>query len=237
MLGEFGGIKEAILILIGFFVFPVSEFSFYNNIIKRLFLAKTKDENLFKDSKTMFDRQDNQHTTFVKSKDDKKLQRAESMKCRVRYDRAILLSFMQRACLFVLNFVSTSFGGLLVGKCCGYERKLTKVERLYAKGCDRIDQELNVIKIIKNLKSLRIVMKEFVDKKTLLQINHNRRNIIEIDSSDPDAGDYISSHDEHNHNKGGTPIFGNPASSIRTVESPTPRDPNDETPLGDEKIG
>ena len=48
MLGEFGGLKEAFLIMFGFLIFPVSEFTFYNDIIKRLFLAKTKDAKLFR---------------------------------------------------------------------------------------------------------------------------------------------------------------------------------------------
>ena len=56
MLGYIGGIKEAIFIMFGFFCSPISEFAYYNDIVKRLFMAKTRDAELFERNKTWIDR-------------------------------------------------------------------------------------------------------------------------------------------------------------------------------------
>ena len=46
-----GGIVEVIMIIFGFFLFPISEHSFYLKAARMLYYARTKDEKLF--SKTV----------------------------------------------------------------------------------------------------------------------------------------------------------------------------------------
>ena len=47
LLGDLGGVKEVIMIVFGFFLFPISEHSFINQATKRQFLVKTEDTELF----------------------------------------------------------------------------------------------------------------------------------------------------------------------------------------------
>jgi hypothetical protein len=42
-----GGIVEVIMIIFGFFLFPISEHSFYLKAARMLYYARTKDEKLF----------------------------------------------------------------------------------------------------------------------------------------------------------------------------------------------
>lgn len=51
VLGDLGGIVEVIMIIFGFFLFPISEHSFYLKAARMLYYARTKDEKLF--SKTV----------------------------------------------------------------------------------------------------------------------------------------------------------------------------------------
>ena len=46
LLGDFGGLFECIMIIMHLWIAPWSQFSFSINAIKKLYMAKTKDENL-----------------------------------------------------------------------------------------------------------------------------------------------------------------------------------------------
>jgi hypothetical protein len=47
LLGDLGGATEVIMIIFGFFIFPVAEHQFTIAAAKRLFLARTKDNSIF----------------------------------------------------------------------------------------------------------------------------------------------------------------------------------------------
>jgi len=47
LLGDLGGVTEVIMIVFGVFLFPVSEFSFVMKAAKRLFLARTRENEFF----------------------------------------------------------------------------------------------------------------------------------------------------------------------------------------------
>lgn len=47
LLGELGGVMEVLILFFGLFLFPISEHSFYLNAIKKLFFAKTHDDEVF----------------------------------------------------------------------------------------------------------------------------------------------------------------------------------------------
>jgi hypothetical protein len=49
LLGKLGGITNVMMLLFGFFLFGISEHSFILKASKKLFIARTKDETLFKD--------------------------------------------------------------------------------------------------------------------------------------------------------------------------------------------
>lgn len=54
--------------------------------------------------------------------------------------------------------------------------------RLKQRGSQKINKELNVLKIIKSLRDMKILMKsKMLDKETKFEIAHSRKNIIDID--------------------------------------------------------
>ena len=47
LLGRLGGITNVMMILFGFMVYPISEHSFILKAAKKLFIARTRDPNMF----------------------------------------------------------------------------------------------------------------------------------------------------------------------------------------------
>ena len=50
LLGDLGGVTEVITLVMGILLFPISESSYNMMSSKRMFLARTKDTNLFEDA-------------------------------------------------------------------------------------------------------------------------------------------------------------------------------------------
>ena len=46
LIGDLGGVTEVVMILFGFFLYPISEFEFNLEAMKTLFMARTSDPNL-----------------------------------------------------------------------------------------------------------------------------------------------------------------------------------------------
>jgi hypothetical protein len=57
LLGDLGGVTEVIMIVFGLIIFPVSEHSFIIKAVKKLYMAKTKNDKLFKLSKSYQERE------------------------------------------------------------------------------------------------------------------------------------------------------------------------------------
>jgi hypothetical protein len=51
LLGDLGGVTEVIMICFGIFIYPVSEHSFVIKAIRKLYMAKTKENQVFQDKK------------------------------------------------------------------------------------------------------------------------------------------------------------------------------------------
>ena len=63
--------------------------------------------------------------------------------------------------------------------------------RLKQKGSSMLKKELNVIKIVKGLRDLKILAKHYlIDDKIQFNVNHNKRNVIKIDSSASDGSNF-----------------------------------------------
>ena len=48
LLGEVGGVMKVFISIFGVIFYPISRFQFYFNSVKKLYLARTKDNNLMK---------------------------------------------------------------------------------------------------------------------------------------------------------------------------------------------
>ena len=66
--------------------------------------------------------------------------------------------------------------------CLKKKIKKSKLHKLVSKSSDRIDSELNIVKIIKNLKFLKILMKKHLtDPMMRKKIEHDDKNIVDLD--------------------------------------------------------
>ena len=74
-----------------------------------------------------------------------------------------------------------------MGKCfcdfCWTKKK--KLQKLKAKGADKIETELNIVKIMNYLRNFKVVLKNSLLTKDVKQkIKHTGKNLIELDSSE-----------------------------------------------------
>ena len=94
--------------------------------------------------------------------------------------------------LFIQNYLSTCWNGYLHCPRLGVKKgKRNKLQKLFEAGEQKLEMELNLVKIIKNLKKLRFITKsQLVDHKTELLLKHNHKTVINLDSSDCSEGGY-----------------------------------------------
>ena len=71
LLGDVGGLIEALVMVFGFFLTKISEFKFNIRLIQALFMAKACDSKIFNGKKTIFDNKEVPQKYMKKEDDDK----------------------------------------------------------------------------------------------------------------------------------------------------------------------
>lgn len=82
----------------------------------------------------------------------------------------------------ILLYLSNKLGCCFPGACWPDRKKFTKV---FEKGAERIDQELNIIYFMNNLRNLKILLKNSLmkDPEIRMKIKHDEKNLIDLDQS------------------------------------------------------
>lgn len=171
LLGELGGVMEVLVLFFGFFLFPISEHSFYLNAIKKLFFAKTKDDDIFVTkshaylhSKTKKTLEKSLHRRLSISQDNNRY----SNDCEIKSHRYVRLRLLDDLKLFFSNHFQLCFCD------CLWNNK-SKMQRLYEKGAGKIEQELDIVQIMNDLRHLKILMKSsLMTRKIEFEIAHSR---------------------------------------------------------------
>jgi hypothetical protein len=147
LLGDLGGVLEFILILFSIFLSPISEFSYYLKLAKKLFFARIKSSDTLQQRKAL-DRRD----------ETEDLESNPIISSRLRKELMIHRKIQIGTFDKVLLFFSQLLGPLspFVFVCWSKHRKLL---HLYKEAQEKVDAQLNVVKIIKNLGSLKILLK------------------------------------------------------------------------------
>lgn len=84
----------------------------------------------------------------------------------------------------ILLYLSNQLGCLFPCICWS---KREKLNRLYEKSNDRIDKELDLVKVVKNMKSFRVFLKNFLmTEKIKFEIAHSFKNCVDIDTDSDD---------------------------------------------------
>lgn len=188
LLGDLGGVSEVLGIVFGALLLPISEHSFIMDAMKRFFFARTEDEDLFAEE---------EDEAMIKMR-DKYLDEAnfpddlgDDRKEEIVLHRHIHLSVIDNIFLYLSNQLGCFFP-------CFCWSKREKLQRLYEKSNDQIDKELDLIKVVKNMKSFRVFLKNFLmTEKIKFEIAHSFKNCIDIDTdSDEEDLDILDQIDE-----------------------------------------
>ena len=173
VLGDVGGVLEVITFVFGIILLPVSYHSFILKASSKFFLARTRNDNLFRQKKK---------SQKEMRKESKIMESFGSMlEKHVRQNREINISFCDSSRIFLTRAIHS---------CCGwklYDDKMKQYLKLY-KSCEtKLSNELDVIKIIKFVKGTQILLKnEFGNSEMQFQLKHNTRNVIDLDIDSPE---------------------------------------------------
>jgi hypothetical protein len=91
--------------------------------------------------------------------------------------------------LYFENTVATWCFGVLLCECfhgvCRLKRKRTKLMAMYELGSAKLEKELDVIKLIRSMKNMRIYLKsKFLgDLKEVIRLEHHKKNLLPLDDS------------------------------------------------------
>lgn len=167
LLGDLGGVTEVIMIVFGFLIYPISEHSFTLKAAKKMFLARTTDETLFVSRPQDFEKINDAKEFFSKR-----------TAAEIGKHRKIRVRTFDNFSLFMANFL---------GCLCPISKwpKIEKYRKIYDETTDRIETELNIVKIIKNLKDIKILMKaSLLTPELKQQIRHNERYLIDLEDEE-----------------------------------------------------
>ena len=157
------------MITFGFFLFSISEHSFHVTAIKKLFFVRTADERMFGTLK--------QNRNKYLDKELIPIDTPREIKEEIFKHRYIDI----KNC----DWVSLYFARIL-GCCCPRFcfKKRDMFIKLYDRGKNRIEGELDIVKIIKSIRNMKILMKNsFMNQEVIHQIYHQEKNLINIDES------------------------------------------------------
>lgn len=150
LLGDLGGVTEVLMLIMGFLLFPISESSYNMMSTKRLFLARTKNGDLFNQGN-----KDNKISKFLGSKNMPKGIKYK-LKNEIQKHRLIRMTVKDKFCYYMYNQIGFLF---FCGKCWKNQDKIVK---LIDEAQERLDQELNIIKIIQTLRNMKVVLKSSI---------------------------------------------------------------------------
>jgi len=172
LLGDLGGVTEVIMIVFGFFLFPISEHSFFLKAIKKLYLVRTEDNSMF------LPNNDEKLAKFEKFKE--KIDDPE-VKEEVEKHRFARLKFSDSVKLYLANSL-----GVLFCNCCWSKKE--KYQRLYEKGQEKIESELDIVRLTKNLRYMKILLRNsLMSRRVKFDIMHQEKNLIDVSNDEDEA--------------------------------------------------
>lgn len=141
------------MVLMGAILFTVSEHSFVLTASKKLYLARTSKDNIFEQV------EDKQSEFFLKS--EKLLSNTE--KTEIKKHKIIALNFNQSFRLFINRILVSCQKNRFFNILKGEDKQLLK---LYNQAALKINNDLNVVKLIKNFRDVKILVNaQMMDRK------------------------------------------------------------------------
>lgn len=156
---DLGGIIEIMLFTFSIFLLPISKFSFDIKSVKKLFLVRTSEEHLMRhvDKKCM----SNKLTTSYKDYEF----------CLTKKDKCLLFCKNKLVCFRCVSCV----------ECRRSRKRAEKLEFIFEKGRDKVNTSLNIATLIKNSRTLKILLENLILSDEIVhRIDHHDDNIIDV---------------------------------------------------------
>ena len=146
LIGVLGGVTGVLTLVLGFFILPISEASFIMKSAKRMFLVKTKDEEIFN--------VDTKKKSIGKFIDMNKMPESlrNNKESGINYHRIISLKRKDKICFYL----SHTLGQFFCCKCCW--KNNIKINKLFSETNKRLLTELDIVKLIRNIRSSKILL-------------------------------------------------------------------------------
>lgn len=184
VLGDMAGIFELATSIVGFFLLSVSQHSMTINTIKKLFLVRTHDDHLFhhKDKKaTGKDVVNKGIQKYLDPEITEYIQDLDLKEAIVKYNKKICLTELQSVQLYFVNLYNKWMKAL---KMPAKLLMVTKLTVLYEECEQRLDKSLNILKLLKDIKYMKLLLKFKINPEieTKFQIHHCAKNVINLDA-------------------------------------------------------
>ena len=168
--GDYGGVVEVFNGLVYFILSPISTHSYIGKAISLLYMARTKNDKLFHEKKS--------------SKAEKKRIKANTLRNNISNDERRALEEQRQIKISLCQSLEVFFRYNLL--CCFKRcRKKSQIEKLYDKGADMLEKEMDMVKLIKDLRNVKAYFKKHVIEKELSNlIKFSGKNVINNDSSE-----------------------------------------------------
>jgi hypothetical protein len=188
-----GGVLEVVVTLFAIMVAPFAEFSFIMKAMQQLFLARTKTDSLFVKKSWKKKNNKSKFKSIKKPVPDEFKDTQIEAEAKMHYP--INLEGNLKVKLFCTNMCC-------LNRCLSFssKSKMGKILYLYKEGSERIENDLSIERIIKNLRDIKIVIKNtLMTEKERFRIQHNQKNVIDLDRDiDMGSSDSASNDDQHN---------------------------------------
>lgn len=228
LLGDLGGVAELMMICLGIFVHPISQHSFLMQGIGKLYKAKTHRGKMFAKKPKHVQR------SHLKYKGEI-VKESKMVHQEISSHRHIKVRLTDSIKLFVASIIP----------CKGWNKiwqDYQSFKRLLVRGKDRMKEEMDVVKLIRNIRHMKILLKHsLMTKQMKYEISQTYKNIIDIDEDTPEEDPMPHSQDESEEEKKSvngpidpSKIQSNLRNTIkqRAIKSPSRKATEDGTPTG-----
>jgi len=93
----------------------------------------------------------------------------------------------------LIDSIRLYFANSRFGCCCKPKtwKNVNKFKKLYRIGENRIEKELNIVKIMKNIKDIKICLRNSImDDRVKFEIGHTNKKVIDVDDTHNSSSDY-----------------------------------------------
>ena len=147
-----------------------SEHSFTLHAVSKFFTARTREKNFF-----------DKQAVMCHENDENFINQNEDLQNELKKHKRIVLTTSDFVKLYFARMLGCFFPSKIF-------QKREKLLKLYYIAEERINKEMNMVKLIKGLRNIKILMKNsMMSKDVRFQLEHVDKNVINLDTSSDDS--------------------------------------------------